>query len=192
MKKKDEIKKMENLIIENFAKVYNRIKPVTENELKGHNVINIAIAKALNEKPEVEKLNTNDGNKLYYTVKSDDEYYRFTIEARTEVDEENGLQCILNMYFDEDVYKKEDGSNRELVELSDNPLKIDISFDTRYRIFFDDSYDITDKLSPEVLNNLKITITNFANGELEDFIDKEDDGNMSDRDFHRWANPNMR
>ena len=106
MKKKDEIKKMEKLIIENFAKVYNRIKPVTEEELKGHNVINAAIAKALNEKPEVVQLDTYDGNALYYTVDSDDdddEYYRFVIEARTEVDKERGLQCILTMYI-EDVY----------------------------------------------------------------------------------------
>ncbi len=202
MKKKAEIKKMEKLIIENFAKVYNRIKPVTEDELKGHNIINTAIAKALNEEPKVGQLNTYDGNALYYTVENEDEdeYYRFVIEARTEVDKENGLQCILNMYFDEDVYEKEDGSNRELVELSDNPLEINVKFDTEYNTFFytdkksffgKEMIDITDKLSPEVLNDLKTTITNFANRQLKDFIDNDDDGNMSDSEFHRWANPNM-
>ena len=195
MKKKDEIKKMEKLIIENFAKVYNRIKPVTEEELKGHNVINSAIAKALNEKPEEVQLHTYDGNALYYTVESDDEYYRFVIEARTEVDKEDGLQCILTMYIDEDVYEKEDGSNRELVDISDHALEIDIKFDTWYSIFFDGSnspYDITDKLSTEVLDKLKTVITNFAKSELDDFKDNSDSGNMSDSEFHRWANPNMR
>lgn len=204
MKKKDEIKKMEKLIIENFAKVYNRIKPVTEEELKGHeeelkghNVINAAIAKALSKKPEEVQLHTYDGNALYYTVESDDddEYYKFVIEARTEVDKEDGLQCILTMYIDEDVYEKEDGSNRELVDISDHALKIDIKFDTWYSIFFDgrnSPYDITDKLSPEVLDKLKTVITNFAKSELEDFKDNSDSGNMSDSEFHRWANPNMR
>lgn len=194
MKKKDEIKKMEKLIIENFAKVYNRIKPVTEEELKGHNVINTAIAKALSEEPEVVQLHTYDGNALYYTVESDDEYYRFIIEARTEVDKEDGLQCILNMYLDEDMYEKEDGSNRELIDISNHALKIDINFDTMYSIFFDggnNPYDITNKLSPEVLDKLKTVITNFANSELKDFIGNSDSGNMSSSEFGRYSNPSM-
>ena len=200
MKKKAEIKKMEKLIIENFAKVYNRIKPVTEDELKGHNIINTAIAKALSEKPEKEQLNTYDGNALYYTVENEDVYYRFVIEARTEVDKENGLQCILNMYIEE-VYEEEDGSNRELVELSDNPLEINVKFDTEYNTFFytdkksffgKEMIDITDKLSPEVLNQLETIITNFANGELKDSIDNEDDGTDDPYASYRWSNPNLR
>jgi hypothetical protein len=190
MKKKDEIKKMEKLIIENFAKVYNRIKPINENVVNEFGTVGHYIAKALSVEP------TEDRDGLYYNVVDNNAGDDYTLIFDFEVIHEKGegLYGKRRMYFREDsIFGK---PNEELAELAEGEIAMEFEGDFKYKKYdtsWSSEVDITNDLSEDTKNKLTEILDGIAEGSFETFIDNDDDdGNMSDSEFHRWANPNMR
>jgi hypothetical protein len=190
MKKKGEITKMEKLIIENFAKVYNRIKPINENEVKEFGTLGHYIAKALSVKP------TEDEDSLYYNVVDDNAGDDYTLVFEFEVIHEKGegLYGKRRMYFREDsIFGK---PNEELAELAKDQIAMEFEGNFNYKKYKTswslDSYDITNDLSEDTKNKLTELLDGIAEGSFQNFIDNEDDGTDDPYASYRWSNPSMR
>jgi hypothetical protein len=159
MKKKAEIKKMENLIIENFAKVYNRIKPINENVVNEFGTLGHYIAKALSVEP------TEDRDGLYYNVVDNNAGDDYTLIFDFEVIHEKGerLYGKRRMYFIEDsIFGK---PNEELAELAKDQIAMEFEGNFKYKKYKTswslDSYDITNDLSEDTNQNAGINDANI-------------------------------
>ena len=197
MKKKNEIEKMEKLIIENFAKVYNRIKPINENEVNEHGTIGYYIAKALTVEP------TSDENGIYYNVSDENagDDYGLIFDVYVEPEKGEGLYGKRIMYFREDsvfnndLYGESSELAKDLFDLANGEVKMKFQGNfkyTRYTTYWgEDDIDMTNELSQGTIEKLTELFDKLANNSFEAFEDSNDDGNMSDSEFARWSNPSM-
>jgi hypothetical protein len=209
MKNKKRIEKLESLIVENFGKVYNKIKAINEDGVSEHNTLSYYFSKALSTEGvyEEEDYDPNDlrspynfsGNavigRFKYKVSSgenvsDDDFYDYTIVLELGFDLRNG-DTVRFMYITEDsTFHGDENHERNDYIHGKYGWGDPISYNGSLRIgWVERSIDITNDLTSEVISKLD---TEFA--ELLEMVNdsvNHDDSNMSDSEFHRWANPGM-
>jgi hypothetical protein len=209
MKNKKHIKKLESLIVENFSKVYNKIKPIDESSVSEHNSLSYYFAKALstNGVYEEDGYNSNElpspynfrGNSVIgrfkYNVSSgedvsDDDFYDYTIVLELAFDLTDG-DTVRYMYItDDSMFHGDENHERNDYIHGKYGFSDPIKYNGSLRIgWVKDSIDITNDLSSEVISKLDNEFMELLEM-INDSI-KDDDSNMSDSEFHRWANPSM-